>query len=154
MAKEPGVAYRSEGTVTINQPRPPIENLDELPLPARDLVDMNRYLHLWETENGYSSMTISTSRGCPYNCEWCQDAVHGASFRQRSPESVAAEIESLKADFAIERLRMVDDVDAIDRSWFDQWAKEVDSRDAVIPFEALNDLQRQDLPLLDVRDSL
>lgn len=154
LATEPGVAYRSAGSITVNQPRPPIENLDELPLPARDLVDMSRYLHLWETENGYSSMTISTSRGCPYNCEWCQDSVHGTHFRQRSPESVAAEVESLNADYKIERLRMVDDVDAMDRSWFDQWAKEADARDAVIPFEALNELQRQDLPLLDVRDSL
>lgn len=151
---EPGVAFRSEGAVVINQPRPPIDNLDELPLPARDLVDMNRYLHLWETENGYSSMTISTSRGCPYSCTWCQDSVHGTSLRQRSPESVAAEVEALKAEYTIERLRMVDDVDAMERSWFDQWAKEVDARDAIIPFEALDDLKRQDLPLLDVRDSL
>ncbi len=154
LADEPGVAFRSDGTIVVNQPRPPIENLDELPLPARDLVDMNRYLHLWETENGYSSMTISTTRGCPYSCKWCRDSVHGTSFRQRSPESVAAEVEALKAEFTIERLRMVDDVDGIERSWFDQWAKEVDSRDAIIPFEALNDLERQDLPLLDVRDSL
>lgn len=154
LANEPGVAYRSAGTICVNQPRPPIENLDELPLPARDLVDMSRYLDLWEEENGYSSMTISTSRGCPYNCSWCQDSVHGTSFRQRSPESVAAEIESLKGDFTFERLRMVDDVDAIEREWFDQWAKEVEARDAAVPFEALNELERQDLPLLDVRDSL
>ncbi len=154
LVDEPGVAFRSAGTIEINQPRQPIENLDELPLPARDLVDMDRYLHLWETTNGYSSMTISTSRGCPYSCTWCQDAVHGTNFRQRSPESVAAEIESLKADYTIERLRLVDDVDAIERSWFDQWAKDVVARNSAIPFEALNDLQRQDLPLLDVRDSL
>ena len=49
---------------------------------------------------------------------------------------------------------MVDDVDAIDRSWFEVWAKEVDARDAVIPFEALNELKRQDLPLLEVGDCL
>ncbi len=154
LSTEPGIAYRVDGSVAVNQPRPPIENLDELPLPARDLIDMSRYLDLWETENGYSSMTISTTRGCPYNCTWCQDSVHGTNFRQRSPESVAAEIAALKAEFTIERLRMVDDVDAIDRSWFEDWATEVESRDAAIPFEALNDLKRQDLPLLDVRDSL
>lgn len=154
LASEPGIAFRADGSIVVNQPRPPIENLDELPLPARDLIDMSRYLDMWEEGNGYSSMTISTSRGCPYNCEWCQDSVHGTNFRQRSPESVAAEIEDLKATFAFERLRMVDDVDAISREWFDEWAAEVESRDAVVPFEALNDLERKDLPLLDVRDSL
>lgn len=154
LVDEPGVAFRLDGSVVVNQPRPPIENLDELPLPARDLVDMSRYLHLWESDNGYSSMTISTSRGCPYDCKWCQDSVHGPSFRQRSPQSVADEVEALKAEYTIERLRMVDDVDAIDRSWFEVWAKEVDARDAVIPFEALNELKRQDLPLLEVGDCL
>ena len=154
LAAEPGIAFRSDGSIVVNQPRPPIENLDELPLPARDLIDMSRYLNMWEEGNGYSSMTISTTRGCPYNCKWCQDSVHGTNFRQRSPESVAAEIEALKATFAFERLRMVDDVDAISREWFDEWAQEVESRDAAVPFEALNELERKDLPLLDVRDSL
>lgn len=151
---EPGVAYRSNDSIVVNHPRPPIENLDELPLPARDLIDMQRYLHLWEEINGYSSMTISTSRGCPYGCEWCRDAVHGDAFRQRSPESVAAEMRVLKEQYNITRLRMVDDVDAIGRDWLNDWADAAERLDAVIPFEALNDLQRQDIPLLDVRDSL
>ena len=154
LSNEPGVAYRRDGAVIVNEPRPPIENLDGLPFPARDLIDMDRYLSSWTTENGYSSMTISTSRGCPYNCSWCADAVHGDSFRQRSPENVAAEIASLSSRFAIDRLRMVDDVDAIDRAWLDDWAAAVEAEGAAVPFEALNELERQDIPLLDVRDSL
>lgn len=151
---EPGVAYRDHGRPVVNQPRPPIENLDELPLPARDLVDMERYLAHWERTSGYTSVTLATSRGCPYGCEWCRDAVHGASFRQRSPASVAAEMKVLKEAYRIDRLRLVDDVDGLDRDWLEQWADAASSADAVIPFEALNDLARQDIPLLDVRDSL
>ena len=49
---EPGVAFRNNGVAVVNEPRPPIENLDELPLPARDLIDMDRYLQTWEDENG------------------------------------------------------------------------------------------------------
>lgn len=151
---EPGVAFRHDNQPVLNQPRPPIENLDELPLPARDLIDMERYLQTWEDQNGYSSMTIATSRGCPYGCEWCRDSVHGQAFRQRSPESVAAEMAVLKNTYNIDRLRMVDDVDGIERAWFDEWASKAEAVDATIAFEALNDLERQDLPLLDVRDSL
>lgn len=154
LIEEPGVAFRRAGEIVVNQPRAPIENLDELPFPARDLIDMDRYLETWSTENGYSSMTISTSRGCPYNCSWCADAVHGDRFRQRSPENVAAEVAELDARFDIDRLRMVDDVDAIERDWLEEWAAAVEERDAVVPFEALNDLERSDIPLLDVRDSL
>ncbi len=151
---EPGIAFRENGRPVINQPRPPIENLDTLPLPARDLIDMERYLHLWQETNGYSSLTISTTRGCPYGCEWCQDAVHGNGYRQRSPESVAAEMKLLKETYQIDRLRVVDDVDGMSRDWLEEWAETAESMDAVIPFEALNDLERQDIPMLDVRDSL
>jgi len=152
---EPGIAFREEdGRIHINQPRPPIENLDTLPLPARDLIDMERYLHTWQENKGYASLTITTSRGCPYGCDWCRDAVHGASFRQRSPESVAAEMKLLKETYQIDRLRVVDDVDGISREWIETWAETAEALDAAIPFEALNDLERQDIPLLDVRDSL
>jgi len=154
LLQEPGVAFRHEGKILINQPRPPIENLDEMPLPARDLIDMDRYLNAWQALNGYASITISTARGCPYGCEWCQDAVHGNGFRQRSPASVAAEMKMLKETYQVDRLRVVDDVDGFSRDWLEEWAQTADLLDAVIPFEALNELERQDIPMLDVRDSL
>ncbi|MEM7028838.1 MAG: cobalamin-dependent protein [Chloroflexota bacterium] len=155
LGQEQGIAFRDgHGKSVVNQPRPPIENLDELPLPARDLIDMDRYLDTWQESNGYASMTIATSRGCPYGCEWCRDAVHGQAFRQRSPESVAAEMQSLKENYQIDRLRVVDDVDGLEREWLEDWAKAAEEAEAVIPFEALNDLERRDIPMLDVRDSL
>lgn len=152
--QEPGLAFADGDEVVVNQPRPPIENLNTLPLPARDLIDMNQYLQVWQEKNGYSSLTITTARGCPYGCDWCRDAVHGNGFRQRSPESVAAEVQHLKEAYKIDRLRLVDDVDGFDREWLDTWAETAVALDAVIPFEALNELERQDIPMLDVRDSL
>lgn len=150
---EAGVAFVLGNQPVVNEPRPPIENLDELPLPARDLIDMDRYLQDWEDRHGYSSMTIATARGCPFGCQWCRDSVHGEGFRQRSPESVAAEVATLQETYDIERLRVVDDVDGIDRSWFEDWEAASDP-DRAIPFEPLNESSRTDLPLLDVRDSL
>lgn len=154
LATEPGVAFRTDGTVRVNHPRPPIENLDELPLPARDLIDMDRYLHQWQEDNGYTSITIATGRGCPFGCDWCRDSVHGDGFRQRSPENVAAEMRELKLQYGVSSVRVVDDVDGLDREWIEQWADAAESLDAVIPFEALNQLSRTDLPLLEVQDSL
>ena len=154
LRKEPGIAFRKAGKIIVNQPRPPIENLDELPLPARDLVDMDRYLESWQENHGYASMTIATARGCPYGCEWCRDSVHGQGFRQRSPENVAAEVKQLKETYGIDRLRVIDDVDGLDRDWISAWSEAAQDLDAVIPFEALNELKRQDVPMLDLRDSL
>jgi hypothetical protein len=63
-------------------------------------------------------------------------------------------MKALKEDYEIDRLRVVDDVDGLDREWLEGWAVAADEQDAVIPFEALNDLERQDVPMLDVRDTL
>lgn len=152
-----GIAYQDEnGNLVINPRRAYILNLDQLPMPARDMIDMQNYLDVWRQHNGYASMTISVARGCPYGCEWCQDAtaVHGAEFRQRSPESVVSEVKQLMQMYDIDRLRLVDDVDGIDRDWLEKWAEVAEAEGAVMPFEALNDLERQDVPMLDVRDSL
>ncbi len=80
--------------------------------------------------------------------------MHGSDYRQRSPESVAAEMKLLRDTYQIDRLRIIDDVDGISREWLEEWAETAVALDAAIPFEALNELERQDIPLLDVRDSL
>lgn len=151
---EAGIAFAHQDQIVVNPPRPPIDNLDTLPLPARDLIDVEQYLNVWQALNGYASLTIATTRGCPYGCDWCADAVHGQTFRQRSPENVAAEVKLLKETYQIDRLRLIDDVDGLKREWFEAWAESAATLDAVIPFEALNELKRQDIPMLDVRDSL
>ena len=80
--------------------------------------------------------------------------MHGNAYRQRSPESVAAEVKMLKETYNIDRLRVVDDVDGISREWLEEWEAEAQELDGVVPFEGLNELRRQDIPMLDVRDSL
>jgi radical SAM superfamily enzyme YgiQ (UPF0313 family) len=150
-----GIAFRDDrGEVVINPRRPYILNLDELPLPARDLIDMENYMDVWREHHGYTSMTISVARGCPYGCNWCEGAVHGQDFRLRSPESVVAEVKSLMEIYEIDRLRVVDDVDGIDRQWIEEWAKVAEAEEAVVLFEPLYESKRLDVPLLDIRDSL
>ena len=56
--------------------------------------------------------------------------------------------------YQIDRLRVVDDVDGIDQEWFVSWANAAEAEGAVVPFEALNDLQRKEIPMLDTRDAL
>jgi radical SAM superfamily enzyme YgiQ (UPF0313 family) len=150
-----GIAYRrADGEIVVNPRRPYILSLDELPHPARDLIDMDQYLSFWREHNGYASLSISVARGCPYGCKWCKDSVHGQDLRQRSPQSVAAEVKALLESYSIDRLRVVDDVDGIAREWFEAWAEAAEAIDAAVPFEALYEVKRQDVPMLDIRDSL
>jgi radical SAM superfamily enzyme YgiQ (UPF0313 family) len=151
----PGIAHRDEnGNVVVNPRRKYLLNLDELPPPARDMIDIEKYLQVWKEQNGYASLSISVSRGCPYGCQWCADAVHGQEFRIRSAESVVAEVKSLMQTYNIDRLRVVDDVDGIDANWISDWAAVAQDQQAVLPFEALYEVERREIPMLDIRDSL
>jgi len=92
-----GIAYRKDGKVIVNSNRPFIKNLDELPYPAYDLVDMEQYLN--PKKIGYRSfrkraVSMITSRGCPYNCCFCSVHLHmGREFRANSASYVLNHIQ-------------------------------------------------------------
>jgi len=102
-----GVAYRDEIQVICNEPRPLIENLDELPFPAYHLLPR---LNIYRTRSrarpvGY----IITSRGCPYKCTFCNRNIFGDSWRPHSVNRVIAEIEYLVKRYGIRQLSILDD---------------------------------------------
>mgnify|MGYP000119567216 CR=1 FL=1 len=90
-----GVVWRTEhGRVVTNEARPQLRDLDDLPWPDREAIDIDRYVDVWRTHHGMGSVNLITARGCPYKCNWCSHAVFGYSHRRRSPglaEESAAE---------------------------------------------------------------
>jgi radical SAM superfamily enzyme YgiQ (UPF0313 family) len=112
--------------------------VDDLPLPARDLIDWEPYREAWRTHHGLFSMSVMATRGCPFNCAWCQKIVFGRSYRPRSPESVAEEMRTIKDRYRPDQLRIIDDVLGIDLKWMRRWHDAVLELDAVTPFECLS----------------
>jgi len=100
----PGIAFADGGMVVKTSPRGLIENLDQLPLPARELLPMARYRALG------TPCTVITSRGCPYSCIFCSGhRMFGPKVRFRSPALVVDEIEKLQRDFGLAKINIVDD---------------------------------------------
>jgi len=89
-----GTSWRSKAGTVVHEPeRPKIELLDDLPLPARHLLDNQRYRF-----PGVAGpiTTVKSSRGCPLNCSFCgYTLAQGLRFRFRSPEHVLAELVDL-----------------------------------------------------------
>ncbi len=88
-----GLAWRRGAEIVINEDRPLIRHLDDLPLPRHDLLPLRHYC---APLIGGPYDFVVTSRGCPAGCRFCiKHASYGSAVRFRSPESVLAEIEQL-----------------------------------------------------------
>jgi len=132
-----GLAFRNEddGQMIRTPPRPLMRDLDRLPPPARDLVDMERYREAWRRAHGFFSLNIVASRGCPYRCNWCAKPIYGDSFHFRSAGSVAREIASIKKEHGADHLWFADDIFGLKPAWVSEFADEVEKLDAVVPFK-------------------
>ena len=142
-----GLAYQSsienrKSSILRNPGRPDISNLDALPFPAWDLVDVERYRSVWMKRHGYFSMNMVTTRGCPYHCNWCAKPIWGQRYNSRSPENVVAEMKWLKENFAPDHIWFADDILGLKPNWIEKFAVLLNEADAVIPFKCL---QRADL---------
>jgi radical SAM superfamily enzyme YgiQ (UPF0313 family) len=147
----PGIATRRHPHPAGHGPL--VEDLDALPLPARDLVAMEDYFAAWREAHGYTSLTIAAGRGCPLDCDACADGAR-AHFRLRSPASVAGEMLVCQAQWSPDRFRIVDELTALEPGWLDALDREMESRGVVIPYEGLRPApelaQRHFAPVMDL----
>jgi len=108
-----GLIYRSNGEIRVNPKRHFIQDLDRLPFPARDLVDLDAYMNSGSVLYGLGSkptLTILTSRSCSNHCRFCNMwMVHGRSWRPRSPQNVVEEFSLLVGKFNARHVFVMDD---------------------------------------------
>ena len=133
-----GIVFRRDGATVCTAPRTFIDDLDTLPFPDREAIDVDRYVDTWRKHHGRGSVSLITARGCPYTCTWCSHAVYGYSHRRRSPSNVADEVEHILDRYRPDMLWYADDVFTIKPSWFFTYADELDRRGIRIPFETIS----------------
>jgi anaerobic magnesium-protoporphyrin IX monomethyl ester cyclase len=115
MADIPGLTWKKpSGDVVINPNRPEINDLDALPIPAYDLVDLGAFYE--SVFIRFPAATMITSRGCPYLCVFCSypQTIYSHNFRAMSPERVLREIKYLVNDCGVKEIRIDDDTFNID----------------------------------------
>jgi len=138
-----GIAFRApDGSVVRTKPREQIRDIDAQPWPARESIDLARYVAVWREHHGMGSVSIITARGCPYHCRWCSHEVFGKTHRRRKPVSVADELEWLVNRYQPEMAWMADDVFTIHHGWLFQYAAELRRRKLKVPFECISRADR------------
>ena len=133
-----GLAYPSPGKIHRNARRPDIRDLDALPFPAWDLVDIQRYRSIWMRRHGYFSVNMVTTRGCPFHCNWCAKPIWGQRYNTRSPENVVAEMLWLKQNYQPDHISFADDIFGLKPGWLSRFAEMVESQNASVPFKCLS----------------
>lgn len=108
-----GLTWRDEsGSVQRNPDRPPPMDLDEMPFPAWDLIDHEKYHTVPRGGVIYAHKEFATmfsSRACPWRCTYCHNS-YGKTFRERSAENVLAEIDLLVREYGVRELVFMDDI--------------------------------------------
>ena len=127
-----------DATTHCNPRRPDIKELDALPFPAWDLVDVERYRRIWQERHGYYSMNMVTTRGCPYHCNWCAKPIWGQRYNSRSAENVVAELKWLTESYRPDHIWFADDIMGLKPGWWQDFADCVEAEQARVRFKCLS----------------
>ena len=137
-----GIAWKDkEGRITINQPRPFIHNLDELPDPAWHLIDVPKY---WD-------ITLNTSRGCPFKCSFCYNIpFHQGHRADLSVERIVSQIEHLQKNYKVKFIRFFEDNFTFNRRRMREFCRTIIERRIKIKWdtESRADMSEEDVALM------
>ncbi len=123
-AKIPGACFMKSGKPFLVPGRLLVPDLDTLPLPDRDIFDMDKYFRTWysmdRVDPGLKGTTIMGTRGCPYTCTFCQPTlseIFGKKMRKRSPGSIVSELKHLVEKYSIDGFMFEDSTFIVDHQW-------------------------------------
>jgi radical SAM superfamily enzyme YgiQ (UPF0313 family) len=131
-------------------PRVFVQDLDSLPPPDRQAIDLQSYLNAWRTHHGLSSLSLVTARGCPYTCTWCSHSVFGESHRRTSPAKMVDEVAALVEAYAPDQVWYVDDVFTLKHRWLGEFAAGLKARGLRLPFECISRADRLNEEVIDL----
>jgi len=130
-----GLAFKQNGAVVKTARRQVMKELDLLPFPAWDLIDIEPYRHMWLKHHGYFSMNMGTTRGCPFKCNWCAKPIYGNRYNVRSPENVVVELMMLKEKYHFDHIWFCDDIFGLKPGWVNHFANLVEKSNLRFKFK-------------------
>jgi anaerobic magnesium-protoporphyrin IX monomethyl ester cyclase len=129
-----GIVYKHNGEIVVHPKRKVLEHLDDLPMPAWDLVDIPAYKKVWGQGKQEFTLNLATTRGCPYKCNWCAKPIYGNRYNAHSPAYVVNEIAYIKEHFGVTRFWMCDDIFGLKPNWVQEFNAELKSQKLAISY--------------------
>jgi len=132
-----GLKFLNNDSVTVNPKRKLLEDLNSLPDPDYSFIDMNAYRKEWMNNHGYFSTNISTTRGCPYRCNWCAKPLYGQTYNSILPERVVNQIKNLTEKYSVNHLWITDDIFGLKPGWIREFGSELKKHNIRIEYKCL-----------------
>jgi anaerobic magnesium-protoporphyrin IX monomethyl ester cyclase len=116
-----GIIFKREAGVIENPKRIVLKDLDEFPIPAWDLIDIEPYRKIWESGGNEFTLNMATTRGCPYKCNWCAKPIYGNRYNSHSPEYITRHLKYLSETYGVQKFWMCDDIFGLKPNWVQQF---------------------------------
>lgn len=130
-----GLAFKQNNAVVKTAHRNVMKELDALPFPAWDIIDMEPYRKMWMKHAGYFSMNMGTTRGCPFKCNWCAKPIYGNRYNSRTVQNVVEELQLLKEKFQFDHIWFCDDIFGLKPGWVHEFADTVEKEQLSFKFK-------------------
>ncbi len=117
-----GLAFLKNDEVIKTPKRDNLRELDVLPNPAWDIVDITPYKKMWLAHKGYFSLNMATTRGCPFKCNWCAKPIYGNRYNSRSPKRVVEELLFMQQKFGVQHIWFSDDIFGLKPGWVKEFS--------------------------------
>ena len=132
-----GLKFLYNNSTYVTSKRKLLEDLNILPDPDYSFIDLNEYRNEWMINHGYFSTNISTTRGCPFRCNWCAKPIYGQTYDSFSPERVVSQIKNLTNDYSVNHLWITDDIFGLKPGWIKEFSGELKKHDIRIKYKCL-----------------
>lgn len=132
-----GLKFLEDEQVHATPKREWIDDLDSLPDPDFTMVDIEAYRKIWLNHHGYFSLNVSTTRGCPYHCNWCAKPIYGQIYHSQSPAKTSQQFLKLKSDYRADHVWITDDIFGLKPGWLESFEAECKKQNIVIPYKCL-----------------
>jgi|SRR5690554_3419627 len=132
-----GLKFLKDGAIVKTNKRDLLEDLNKLPVPDYSFIDMNEYRNEWISNHGYFSTNISTTRGCPFRCNWCAKPLYGQTYNSISPQKIVEQIKTLIEQYSVNHFWITDDIFGLKPGWIKEFSDELHKNNLNISYKCL-----------------